>query len=129
MQEEAILLKSPGEEFRYSSSSSHKGEKLSPAENLGLLYIRGTQTEREREQFSQAFKGFPLHAKSLHSCLTLCNPMDCSLPGSSVHGDSPGMNTGVGCHALFQGIFPTQGSNPGLLHCRQTLLSEPLEKL
>jgi len=38
--------------------------------------------------------------------------MDCSLPGSSVHGDSPGKNTGVGCHALFQGIFPTQGSNP-----------------
>ena len=50
MQEEAILLKSPGEEFRYSSSSSHKGEKLRPAENLGLLYIRGTQRERERER-------------------------------------------------------------------------------
>ena len=30
--------------------------------------------------------------------------------------DSPGKNTGVGCHALFQGIFPTQGSNPCLLH-------------
>ena len=37
--------------------------------------------------------------------------MDCNLPGSSVHGDSPGKNTGVGCHALFQGIFLTQGSN------------------
>ena len=37
--------------------------------------------------------------------------MDCSLPGSSVHGDSPGKNTGVGCHSLLQGIFPTQGSN------------------
>ena len=35
--------------------------------------------------------------------------------------DSPGNNTGVGCHFLLQGIFPTQGSNPGLLHCRQTL--------
>ena len=34
----------------------------------------------------------------------------------SVHGDSAGKNTGVGCHALFQGIFPNQGSNPGLLH-------------
>ena len=45
----------------------------------------------------------------------------CSLPGSSVHGDSPGKNTGVGCHALLQGIFPTQGSNPGLSHCRQIL--------
>ena len=47
--------------------------------------------------------------------------MDCSLPGSSLHGDSPGKNTGAGCHTLLQGIFPTQGSNPGLLHCRQIL--------
>ena len=47
--------------------------------------------------------------------------MDCSPPGSSVHGDSPGKNTGVGCHALLQGILPTQGSNPGLLLCRQIL--------
>ena len=53
-------------------------------------------------------------------CPTLCDPMDCSLPGSSVHRDSPG-NTGVGCHTLLQGILPTQGSNPGLLHFRQTL--------
>ena len=55
------------------------------------------------------------------SHVRLCNPMDCSPPGSSVHGDSPGKNTGVGCHALLQGIFPTQGSNPGLPHCRQIL--------
>ena len=39
------------------------------------------------------------------SYLTLHNPMDCSPPGSSVHGDSPGQNTGVGCHFLLQGIF------------------------
>ena len=51
------------------------------------------------------------------SCLTLCNPMDCSPPGSSVHEDSPGQNTGVGCHALLQEIFPIQGSNPGQRHC------------
>ena len=60
-------------------------------------------------------------AKLLQSWPTLCNPMDCSLPGSSVHGDSPGKNTGVGCHALLQGIFPTQGSNSGLSHCGPTL--------
>ena len=35
--------------------------------------------------------------------------------------DSPGKSTIVGCHFLLQGIFPTQGSNPGLLHCRQIL--------
>ena len=55
------------------------------------------------------------------SCLTLFDPTDCSPPGSSVYGNSPGKNTGVGFHALFQGIFPTQGSIPGLLHCRQAL--------
>ena len=37
--------------------------------------------------------------------------MDCSSPGSSVHGESPGKNTGVGCHFLLQGIFLTQGLN------------------
>ena len=52
---------------------------------------------------------------------TLCDPMDCSPPGSSVHRDSPGKNTGVGCHALFQGIFPNQGLNSNLLHCRWIL--------
>ena len=52
---------------------------------------------------------------------TLWDPLNCSPPGSCVHGDSPGKNTGVGCHALLQEIFPTRGSNPGLRHCRQIL--------
>ena len=56
------------------------------------------------------------------SCPTLCDPTDCGPPGSSVHGmDSPGKITGMDCHSLLQGIFPTQGFNPGLLHWRQTL--------
>ena len=60
------------------------------------------------------------------SCPIRCDPLDCGLPGSSVHRYSPGKKTGVGSHALLQGIFPTQGSNPGLPHCRQILLlSEP----
>ena len=49
--------------------------------------------------------------KSLQSFLTLCNPMDCGPPGSSVHWDCLGKNTEVSCHALLQGIFPTWGSN------------------
>ena len=52
---------------------------------------------------------------------TLCNSMSRSPPGSLVHADSPSKNTRVGCHALFQEIFPTQGRNPGLLHCGQML--------
>ena len=50
--------------------------------------------------------------KSLQLFLILCNPMDCGPPGSSVHWDSLGKNTGVSCHALLQGIFPTGASNP-----------------
>ena len=57
-----------------------------------------------------------------HSCLTLCDPMDYSPPGSSVHGDSLGKKTGVGCYSLLQGIFLTQGSNPGLPYYRRILL-------
>ena len=53
------------------------------------------------------------------SCLTFCNPMGYSLPSSSVCGDSPGKNTGLSFSSL--GIFPTQGLNPGLLHCGQIL--------
>ena len=54
-------------------------------------------------------------------CVWLCSSMDHSPPGSSVHEGSLGKNTGVGCHALLQGIFPTQRLNPGLLHCKQIL--------
>ena len=58
-------------------------------------------------------------AQLFQSCLTLCNPMDCSSPGSL--WDSPGKSTGVGCQGLLQGIFLTQGSNLGLLHRKQIL--------
>ena len=59
-------------------------------------------------------------------CPTLCDPMDCNPPGSSVHGDSPGRNTGVGCHALLQGILPTQGIEPRSPALRaDSLPSEP----
>ena len=45
------------------------------------------------------------------------HPTDYSPPGSSVYGDSPGKNMGVGCYALLQGTFPTKGPNPDLPHC------------
>ena len=48
------------------------------------------------------------------SCLTFCNPMDCLW-------DSPGKNTGVCRHFLLQGIFPTQGLNLGVPHCKPIL--------
>ena len=55
------------------------------------------------------------------SCLTFCDIMDCSTPGSFVHGDSPGKNTGEGCQCPLPGDLPNQGSNPVLLNCRQIL--------
>ena len=56
-----------------------------------------------------------MYAQSLQSCLIICDLIDCTPWGSSVCGDSPDKNTGVGYHALLQGIFLTQGSNPHLL--------------
>jgi len=64
-----------------------------------------------------------MHAQS-H--LILCDPLDCCPAGLLCTWDSPGKNTGVSCHAVFQGIFPAWGSNPHLLqllHCRQILYS------
>ena len=58
-----------------------------------------------------------MHAKSLQSCAAFCNPMDCS----PLSVGFPRQNTGVGCHALLQGIFLAQGSYLQLLHHRQIL--------
>ena len=57
-----------------------------------------------------------MHAKLLQSCPTLCDPMDHNLPGSCVDGILQVRILEGSCHALLQGIFPTQGSNPCLLH-------------
>ena len=50
----------------------------------------------------------------IQSCATLCDPIHCSPPGSSVRGHSSGRNTGVGCHAVLQAIFPTKPKSPTL---------------
>ena len=69
--------------------------------NLGLLHCRQMLLPSESAWVLSRFR--------------LCNAMDCSAPGSSVHGNFPGKNTGVGCHALLQGIFPSHRSNMHLL--------------
>ena len=61
------------------------------------------------------------YAQSLHLCPTPCNPMDCNPPDLPHPWDSPSKNTGVGCHALLRGLFLTQRSNMGLLHCKWIL--------
>ena len=108
--------------------------------NKDLLYSTGNSAqcyvatwvggEFEQEWIYMA-ESPALHLKSSHCssamCVSwwaqsaqLCNPMQRSTPGSSIW-DSPGKNTGLGCHFLLYGIFPTYGSNPGLLHCRWIL--------
>ena len=53
------------------------------------------------------------------SCPTLCNPHGLWPARLLCPWNSPGKNTGVGCHSLVQEIFATQGLNPGLLHCTE----------
>ena len=60
-------------------------------------------------------------AKSLQSCLTLRDPVDCSLLGSSIHGILQARILEWVAVPSSRGIFPTKGLNPGLLHCRQIL--------
>ena len=90
---------------------------------LGLLLLSGGITLTLLLDLAAPFLRQPLVVLCLvaQSRLTRCNSMDCSPPGSSVQRDSPGENTGVGCHALLLGIFLTQGLNPGLLHHRQII--------
>ena len=62
---------------------------------------------------SQRSDGNTMLCSVTQSCPVICDPMDCSPPGSSVLGDSPEQNTGVGCHALLQGNLPNPGIEPG----------------
>ena len=85
----------------------------------GSLRNKSNQAKAKKKQ-TKTQEG-PLCVCVTQSCPIVCVPMDCSLPASSVHENSPGENTGVGCHALLQGIFPTKGSIPRLLQCRRIL--------
>ena len=117
-----------------------KGTIVTLALQTGKPRLRGHQNQRVSEKCRKGTLTFPLQghiwkaprtiwvsafliykiacgcAKSLQSCLTLCDPRDPMDPSRLLcPWESPGKNTGVNCHALLQGIFPAQGSNPGLL--------------
>ena len=100
-----------------NESSNTVRYHLTPVKITNVIKSRGfpcrSVVKKERKKESEVTQ----------SCQTICNPMDCSLPGSSIHGT---FQARMGCHFLLQGIFLTQGRSPGLLHYRQTLLlSEP----
>ena len=95
-----------------------------------LIFLSGkTHGQRSLVGYSpwgHKWEGYDLaipcvHAKLLQSCPTLCNSRDCSLPGSSVHGILQARILQWVAISFIQGIFPIQGSNLGLLHCRQVV--------
>ena len=115
---------SPGRNTAVDCHFLLQGILLTQGLNPGLLYctqILYCLSYREVPYLFYKWKYIPFDCAESFSGFQLCYPMDYSLSGSSVHGDSPGKNTGVGCHALFQRIFPIQGPNPGLPHCRWIL--------
>ena len=68
-----------------------------------------------KQVFLQTFPLIRLKVLVTQSCPSLCDPMDFSSPGSSVHGILPGKNIGLDCHSPLQ--LPFSGIEPGLLHC------------
>ena len=83
---------------------------------LDHSYLSG----RNGKWYTYTGKQVKEQSDSRFACLTLCNAWTIACQALCAW-DSPGKNTGVGYHSLLQGIFPTQGSNPDLLHCRQIL--------
>ena len=87
---------------------------------LGRL-IRSPGSPRRREG-SQVLEEETV-CQSLSHARLFATPRTVACQAPLCPWDSPGKNTGVGCHFFLQGIVPTQESNPGLLHCRQILYS------
>ena len=88
--------------------------RIYPFLSLAILFItlKEILTQEDFFFFWKSSKCQNLMHACVQSCLTLCDLMDCSPPGSSVHGIFPGKNIGVGCQFLLQGIFSIQRSNP-----------------
>ena len=80
-----------------------------------LLYIKNP------DSVMSSFGIAAAAAYLLQSCPSACDPRDCSLFRLLCPWDSLGKSSGLSCHALLQGFFPTQGWNPGLPHCNQIL--------
>ena len=89
----------------------HEENKLYPETSTTFT----ERLERYNPSTGRVWKRYLLHCicSVTQSCLTLCNPMDYSPSGSSVHGIFQARILGVSCYVLLQGIFPTQGSNRG----------------
>ena len=109
----ALIISSSWNEFCWFSHSLH----------LIIIKVTTQTSSQGVELLIQCSCSCCLVAKS---CLTLYDPMECSPPGSSIHGIFPGKKTGVGCYFPLQMIFLAQGSNLCLLHWHMdSFSSEP----
>ena len=116
---------------KYRHTASYTINVLHPRGTLAttdepMLHIIFTQSPQFTLRFMPGF----VHSIGLDRCIRtgICHYHIRGFRSVGSHGlgpfrllcpwDSPGKNTGVGCHALLQGIFPTQELNPGLLNCR-----------
>ena len=90
---------------------------LLPGKSHGQRSLVGNSQWGHKESDTTEWLHYSCHvpARLLQSCLTLCDSIHWCPPGSSLRGISPNNNTGVGCCAFLQGIFPIQGSNLCLL--------------
>ena len=124
-------LSDPGIELRSPALEADSLLSEPPVEFYLLCFtikFPNTQIQRTPCSHNKPSMTIYTHIRNIHICVLTCAVISNSLhpcrlyPTSLLyHGNSPGKNTGVGCHALPQGIFPTQGLNPGLLHCKQIL--------
>ena len=105
-----------GNPFQYSYLENRHGQRS----------LAGCSLWGHRVRYNWPAKHTHACAQSLSRVWVFCNSMDCSSPGSSVHGDFLGKKTGVGYHFLLQRIFLAQGLNPYLLHWQVDFLA--LEK-
>ena len=85
----------------YHSTHHRQCESCSHSASLLVLSIFSCSSFNRYAVIAQPLEMVCIRAKLLWSCLTLCDPMVCSLLAYCVHGDSPGKISGVGCHALL----------------------------
>ena len=100
--------------LRNWSRSLVNREAKAEASSPNNFSVKRSHTVKTKRWKCLASQGVCLTLLTCAQTLSCVRPF-ATLPGSSLHGDSPGKSTGLGCHALLQGIFPTQGLNPHLL--------------
>ena len=104
----------PGSQVAMTPRSQSREPRFDPLSGIECSQKKKTLKNKQTQQQAQGRQLYPSESHSVMS--DSLQPHGLYSPWSSL-----GQNTGVGSCSLFQGIFPTQGSHPGLLHCRQIL--------